>query len=895
MLDRYIRFIINRPGTIITAIILITVALGTGLPKLRFDNSLDSMMPSMDPEYILNERVKKTYGNNGKFIIVDVAPDDLWSDPRLLEFDSLIADIEEYRVFDEARESERREKFTTISNRIPPEREELLAAFDDDPAYRRLLARKIAGLFGDERSLDRSRISLLSRELEKSAAVRAERLVDRIISPYTMKDISGRDDTLSAFDLVERDDDDHRMVPTSAMGALKLRERLMTNPAFEKGIFYRDPASGEITDFGVLVRLLDVRDYDGITAEMQEIAESYPDLHITTQGIPVLYRQINRYMQHDLRLFMPLVMLVMVLVFYLNFRSLPGVILPFITLILADVWVLGLMGHLGSKLTVIGISLPPLMIAVGSSYSIHILNRFALDAELIRSSGPLEGIRTSLNTIAVTLILASLTTMIGFATLVTNQVSAIREWGLYSAIGTLFAVVIAASLIPALCIFLPGALRGPGRIGESSKKAPIDFIVAFMARLATGHTRAVMIVLAVILGLSALGISFLKTETSISAYFRDDDTINVSARLIGERFGGSMGLNILLDSGRTDGVKDPRFLETVEEVRDWLTADKNKEFQIGRTDSFTDVIKRMHMAMNNDEPAAYAIPESETEIADYLEIYSGDDRNSDGRADDFEPYVDQDFRTVNLFARMYEKEGAPLSTSRLNEIIASIRAGLSPMLEKRGYRLAISGEPIIITRLARHVVAGQLMSLFLSLAVVGIVVSLLFKNWKAGLVSLVPIGIAVVINFGLMGWAGIRLDIATAIIASITIGIGVDNTIHFLNTFRYHRSAGRDLDDTIHTTLSTAGRAIIYTALALILGFAVLVVSSFKPIVFFALLVGVTFIATTVGALLVLPAVIRATGVDLAESTSGSRFWKYFYIGKIFNIEDQTTSGGGLQ
>ncbi len=187
------------------------------------------------------------------------------------------------------------------------------------------------------------------------------------------------------------------------------------------------------------------------------------------------------------------------------------------------------------------------------------------------------------------------------------------------------------------------------------------------------------------------------------------------------------------------------------------------------------------------------------------------------------------------------------------------------------------------------------MSLFLSLAVVGIVVSLLFKNWKAGLVSLVPIGIAVVINFGLMGWAGIRLDIATAIIASITIGIGVDNTIHFLNTFRYHRSAGRDLDDTIRITLSTAGRAIIYTALALILGFAVLVVSSFKPIVFFALLVGVTFIATTVGALLVLPAVIRATGVDLTESTSGSRFWKHFYIGKIFNIEDQTTSGGGLQ
>ncbi len=895
MLDKYIRFIISRPGATVLAIVLITIAFGTGLPKLRFDNSLDSMMPSKDPEYLRNEEVKKIYGNNGKFIIMDVAPDRLWSGARLLEFESLIGDIEEYRDFDGTREAERRRAFLSVTEHAPVGRDELLARFENDPAYRRLLSRKITGLFGEEHSLDRSRISTLARELERSATVRSERLVDRILSPFTMKDLSGRNDTLSAFDLVERGEDGRRQVPTSGKSIAELRSRLSANPAFAKGIFYRDPASGEISDFGVLVRLLDVRDYDGITSEMQEIARSHPDLHITIQGIPVLYHQINSYMQHDLRLFMPLVMLVMVLIFFLNFRSLLGVALPFITLVLADIWVLGLMGHLGGKLTVIGISLPPLMIAVGSSYSIHILNRFALDTQLIRSRGPVQGIRISMNTIAVTLILASLTTMIGFATLVTNQVSAIREWGLYSAIGTLFAVLIAASLIPALCICLPGAVQGLGREGKSSGKAPVDVITAFMAHLATIHTRAVMIVVAGILVLSGIGIGFLKTETSISAYFHDDDTINVSARLIGERFGGSLGLNILLDSGRTDGVKDPGFLQTVEEVRNWLLSDGNAAFQIGRTDSFTDVIKRMNMAMNNDDPAAYAIPASATDIADYLEIYSGDDLNSDGRADDFEPYVDHEFRTVNLFARMYEKEGAPLSTSRLNEIIASIRAGLSPMLHERGYRLAISGEPLIITRLAKHVVRGQLMSLFLSLAVVGLVVSLLFKNWKAGLVSLIPIGVAVTMNFGLMGWAGIRLDIATAIIASITIGIGVDNTIHFLNTFRHFRSAGSDLDEAIRATLSTAGRAIIYTALALILGFAVLVVSSFKPIIFFALLVGVTFIATTTGALLILPAVIKYTGVDLAESTSDSRFWKYFYIGRLFNIENQNTIEGGSQ
>lgn len=895
MLDRYIQLIIRCPKTAIVGIVLITIAFGAGLPGLHFDNSLDSMMPSKDPEYLLNEEVKKIYGNNGKFIIMDVSADDLWSMESLLDFDRLVSDIEEFSNYDEVREARRLGTFRSISSSPPVETKDLLARFDDDPLFRRHTARKITLLFGDIAYLDRSRLSKLEQALERSSAVRSRQLVDRIISPYTMKDLTGADDTLSAFHLVERDDEGGRLLPVSDTDAAALRARLLANPAFEKGIFYRDPVSGDITDFGLLVRLQDVRDYDAITAEVQEIAAGYPAFHITTQGIPVLYRQINSYMQHDLRLFMPLVMLVMVLVFYLNFRSFLGVALPFTTLALADVWILGLMGHLGVKLTVIGISLPPLMIAVGSSYSIHILNRFALDSGLIRERGPADGIRISLNSISITLALASITTMIGFATLVTNQVSAIREWGIFSAIGTLFAVMIAATLIPALYMIIPGASRSLVRKGGSGGWSPVDSITDAMARLSTGHSRAVVSVVGALLLFSVAGMMFLKTETSISAYFSADDPINVGARTIGERFGGSMGLNILIDSGRADGVKDPGFLRTVENIRSWLVSDENGRLQIGRTDSFSDVVKRMHMAMNNDDPAFYDIPKARTDILDYLEIYSGEDTNSDGRPDDFEPYVDPEFRTVNLFARMHEKEGAPLSTSRLNEIISEIRTGITPVLSSKGYGLNISGEPIIITRLAHHVVTGQLMSLMLSLAVVGIVVTLLFKNWKAGLVSLIPIGIAVTLNFGIMGWAGIRLDIATAIIASITIGIGVDNTIHFLNTYRHHRAAGRDMDHTIILTLTTAGRAIIYTALALILGFAVLIVSSFKPILFFSILVGITFIATTIGALLVLPSVIRLTEVDLSESRSDSRFWKYFYIGDLFDIESRKTIEGGSQ
>ena len=142
--------------------------------------------------------------------------------------------------------------------------------------------------------------------------------------------------------------------------------------------------------------------------------------------------------------------------------------------------------------------------------------------------------------------------------------------------------------------------------------------------------------------------------------------------------------------------------------------------------------------------------------------------------------------------------------------------------------------------------------------------------------------VAVIINFGIMGWFNINLDMVTSIIAAITIGIGVDDTIHFLNTYRYYREKGYGIDETIEKTLRVSGKAIIYTSLALIFGFSVLTISSFKPVILFGILMAITMIATTIGALLVLPSVIRLTRVNLMRSRS--RIWKVINIARFFKM-----------
>jgi len=307
------------------------------------------------------------------------------------------------------------------------------------------------------------------------------------------------------------------------------------------------------------------------------------------------------------------------------------------------------------------------------------------------------------------------------------------------------------------------------------------------------------------------------------------------------------------------------------------------QLYVGRTDAFTDVIKSMHMAMNNDNPEFYRIPENKKDIVDYLEIYSGDDDNFDGRFDEFESYIDPGYRSALIFAKHNDKNKI-LGTAEFDIIHKSIDRYLKENLNKK-YSYSICGVPSIIVRLSEYVISGQANSLIFSLFTVVFIVIILFKNWRAGLLSMIPMGTAIIMNFGIMGWTGINLDYITSIIACMVIGIGVDDTIHFLNTYRHFMDEEHNVDRTITRTLALSGKAIIYTSLALLFGFAVLIISNFKPLIFFGLLCASTMITTTIGALIILPSVIKATDADLSESKSNSLFWKIFNIGKLFSIE----------
>lgn len=868
-MERYLHFILKAPKTAIAALVALTLFFAYGITTLTFDSSVETLLPQNDPDYQFYTRSKEIFGDSGRFIIMLVSHDPLWSQETFQHMDDLIQELEEYQTYDETRERKRIENIKAFKTRADIAGKQLMDAFAGDEVFLKTLKRHLRDRFRPDAILSPNDMDLLVKKLEQDMDFKRQELVDRILSPITAKDISGENDTLTTYELIEKNNQGQRILPASESDFALFRQKLLRNPAFENALYAKDPDSGAITDFGMLITFANMKNQDPIARHICKLIEDHQrQLNIVIQGMPYSNIVFNNYMRQDLIRFLPIVLCVVVVVFFVNFRTLRGVLLPSISLGMSTTWVLGVMGYLGIKITAVGISLPPLMVAVGSSYAIHILNQYYIDLPMIIRQGARKGLVSAMSHISVTVLLAGLTTFVAFMTLYTNQVSAIREWGVFSAIGVIFSVFIACTLIPAWISLLPHRSAANGITKAPLAAPPKTFIDPFLTAMiagATRHYKAVLMIVFGLLAVSVAGILNLNVESDFLQHFKKDAPIRVSAQIVEKKLAGRWGFNILIDSGSPDGAKSPEFLNRVETLRKWLTAEENRNLNVTRTDAFSDIIKTMHLAMNNDDPAYYAIPQTEEEIMDYLEIYSGEDKDADGRIDEFESYVDPDFETVNILARLAPREDYTLGTAQIKRIINTVNVHLKQSFPEP-YTYRITGFPVMNVKMADYIVSGQLQSLLLSFVIIMIIVTLLFKTIKAAPLALIPMSVAVTISFGIMGWFHINLDIVTSIIAAITIGIGIDDTIHVLNTFRRFSRQGDTMEHALEKTLKVSGKAIIYTSLALIAGFAILATSSFRPVILFGMLMAVTMTATTLGALLILPAVIQMTRINLKRS-----------------------------
>jgi len=584
----------------------------------------------------------------------------------------------------------------------------------------------------------------------------------------------------------------------------------------------------------ILIKLKIDADQVAVAKKIMAIVKNYdtPPEKIYITGISYMNVVLSELMGKDLLILLPLVILVIVLVLYFSFWSVRGVLLPLLVVVLSTLWTLGLMAIFDVPVTIISFILPVILMAIGIAYCIHVLNHYY---EVIKTGGDRRTavIETGLHmTGPVTM--TGLTTVAGFLSLVNSFLIPQRQFGVVTAIGVCVAMVLSVVLIPALL----SLLKVPERKVKKDDRGPITRVLSAIEWLVIRRRRSVL-VLSVILFVAFLaGLPLLQIETSEREFLGDSNPVVEGMELMKRHFSGSEQLMIEIDTGTTDGLLDPAVLDEIVALQDFL-----QEKGVRKTVSIADLVKEMNQKFHADDAAHYTIPDTPRLVSQLLFFFSLQGGSLGNMAL-------SDFSAGELMG-LYSMEGSAKQMNLVHEVQTYLDSHFAGSTKAR-----MVGPTLVQSSLYSQIAKSQIMSLVTSIIAAGLIVSMLMGSFIAGLISLIPLLLTVVINFGVMAYSGTPLNMATLMVSSIAIGIGIDYAIHLISRFRREVLAGKPMDNALQSTIQTTGRGIAYNAIALALGFIILLVSSFKGTNSFGLLIAMTMVISALSAFTVIPAIL---------------------------------------
>ncbi|MEJ8838044.1 outer membrane lipoprotein-sorting protein [Ramlibacter sp. AN1133] len=653
------------------------------------------------------------------------------------------------------------------------------------------------------------------------------------------KDIAGSADGLEVRPLMDG-------VPRDATALAKLRHAIAANPVYQDTLVARDgKATAIIVEFKE-----DAAGYRGILERVQPIVDRERDatVDIHVGGAPAFLAAIEGYSER-MGILLPVAILVLALVLFEAFRSRQGLVLPLVTGILAVAWGVGVMGAAGIPMDVFNATTPILILAVATGHAVQMLKRYydeyhALRGGLLPMEPPeanREAVSRAVQRVGPVMLAAGTVATLGFFSLVVFDISTVRTFGIFTGIGILATVLLEMSFIPALRAVLAPPREGDGQ--GSRRYSAWDRTTAAIANAVTGRRRRRICAAAALFALMCLaGMAQVTVDNSMKSYFsprlpliRDDQALN--------RFlGGTNTIFVLVKGASEDAIKEPRTLRAIDELQRFIESQPH----VGKTVSIADFVKRMHQAMNGDNPAFDVVPASRELISQYLLLYA-----MSGEPGDFDTYVDYGYRLANV--TVYLKSDSSADFQALVQRIQGFAAGrFGPDV-----RVSVGGGLAEGAALNEVMVKGKILNIVQIAAVVFVVSSLLFRSLAAGALVLLPLALAVLATFGLIGWAGIPLNVSTSLISAMAVGIGADYAIYLIYRIREELAAGNAPEPAIRRVLATAGKAILFVALAVSAGYGVLLLSiGFHIHQWLALLIAVAMLVSAVAALLLIPSLV---------------------------------------
>ncbi|MEN0063075.1 MAG: MMPL family transporter [Myxococcota bacterium] len=643
--------------------------------------------------------------------------------------------------------------------------------------------------------------------------------VVRVLSPFTLTRIAGQDGFMEVGPAIDELPDD------------EADRDALAKSLTENELVYRNVVSEDFRSIAAIA-VLSTDATDAVTmAELQAVVEDNPGpATVDIGGMPDVRTHMSDDIRSDVRRFLPVGLLVVLIFLYVCFRQLRGVLLPFSVVVMSVIVAMGLIPLMGWKLQIMQVTLPVILLAVANDYGIHLMARYQEENVPGRKRERIHLARTVLLDLGPPVLAAGVTTMAGLLCLLTHVVVPAQQLGVLASVGVGFALLCSLAFIPAVLAVLPV----PKPLASLASDEGPTGLERGLHAVASQVVRAPGLAMGIVIGVTLLvgtGIPLLSVDTNPVNYYDAEAPVAQTTRGINQAFGGSTELSVMWEGD----IVEPAKMAQIDELERELRSNPD----VGYTSSIASMMRTMNVAVSGQADAG--LPDTREATAQLFLLYG-----MGGDPEDFERVVDFEREHALLSARINT-----LSTERTQAIVSRAQ----DVVADDG-KVVVGGFGAVFADLVDAVVEGQIASLSLSLLIVFVLVAFTFRSVGAGAWAVVPLVLAMPLLFGLMGHLGIELNVITAMLSSIMVGVGVDYTLHFLWRYRLLRREGLTPPDAVLETLTTVGRGIVFNALSVIVGFAVLFISNFQPVQFFGFLVVISIGACLVGALVLLPAMV---------------------------------------
>jgi len=670
--------------------------------------------------------------------------------------------------------------------------------------------------------------------------------IEDITSLINARNTRGEKDELIVEDLLEN-------WPKTPEEIALIRQRTLDNPLYKNLLISEDSKMTTIviqpqvyssagTDIDVLEGFEDSTNRDLINSgksdekeyltdkensevvlSVNKIAEKYEglDFEVYIAGSSAVTHFIKQSMLKDVRRFLLLAFIAVAVLLFIMFRRVSGVVLPLLIVILSLVSTISLMAAFGVPIKLPTQILPSFILAVSVGYSVHILAMFYYDFRKSRNRE--EAIVYSVGHSGLAVVMTAATTAGGLFSFSTSEVAPIADLGIFAGTGVLLAMVYTIILLPALLAIVP--IKTIKTKEGQSEDTTIDRFLAKIGLISIGHPYKILIISAVIVALSTVGIMKIRFSHDVLKWLPKENSSRIATEKIDKELRGSVSLEIIIDTEKENGLYDPDILNRIEKTVAYLEILEVGEVFAGKAWSLTTILKETNRALNENRPEFYTIPENKNLIAQELLLFEN------SGSDDMEDFTNSQFSKARLMVKV-----PFVNAIAYTEFLEKVNDHLQKMYPD--VKITVTGMSALMFRTVTNAIASMGKSYIYALIIITILMIILIGRVRIGLLSMVPNLAPIIVTLGIMGWLQIPMNLFTMLVGNIAIGLAVDDTIHFMHNFRRYFEESGDAKSAVMETLHTTGRAMLVTSCVLSIGFFIFMFATMNNLIQFGFLTG---------------------------------------------------------